>query len=223
MLITAFSMYNLKFLLFDTFRPDHLAFPLILLQVYFALSRRFAPLLLVTMLGCQIREFNAVPLLAYMFASVAAGEAPGTKERRRRITAEAVLSIVGLGLALILPRVLIPVSEDFQFASLTRWSASVLLAPFVLAAAGPCSRGCLRSPVLILGGPRNCWRRFPLCQRHAFWKPGARPVSEFPRRNGFRPVLSLPACASVDLARPAVRKAESAPPGRGPDPGIRLQ
>ncbi|MFH1185214.1 MAG: hypothetical protein V1755_09290 [Chloroflexota bacterium] len=37
-LITGFSLFHVKFLLFDTFRPDRLAYPPILLQAYFALT-----------------------------------------------------------------------------------------------------------------------------------------------------------------------------------------
>jgi len=36
MLVTAFSLFNVKFLVFDIYRPDHLAYALILLQTYFA-------------------------------------------------------------------------------------------------------------------------------------------------------------------------------------------
>ena len=70
MLVTAFSLYQVKFLLFDTFRPDHLAYPLILLQVYLAMTGRFWPLWVVTLIGCQVREFNAIPLAAYVAASL---------------------------------------------------------------------------------------------------------------------------------------------------------
>ena len=70
MLVTAFSLYHVKFLLFDTFRPDHLAYPLILLQIYLAMTGRFWPLWVVTLISCQIREFNALPLVAFSTASV---------------------------------------------------------------------------------------------------------------------------------------------------------
>ena len=39
MLVTALSLFNIKFLLFDIYRPDHLAYALILLQTYFAFEK----------------------------------------------------------------------------------------------------------------------------------------------------------------------------------------
>jgi hypothetical protein len=157
-LTTAFSLFNVKFLLFDTFRPDHLAFPLILLQAYFALTGRFAPLLMSTIIGCQIREFNAIPLLAYVYASIRSlGIAP-TIEARRRVAVETVLSAIGLGAALVLPRLLIPVNVDFQFATLTREGVlRALLAPLVLARDFnfAYSIAAYALPVLMLCGPRE--------------------------------------------------------------------
>ena len=132
-LVTAFSLFNVKFLLFDVYRPDHLAYALILLQTYFALERRFWPLLVSTMLACQVREFNTIPLLAYLFAlSKTQPDASGVR-RSRAVLSESLISTVGLVAALGLPRLLIPVGEDYQFASLTRDGLlRVLLAPFVL-------------------------------------------------------------------------------------------
>jgi hypothetical protein len=133
LLVTAFSLFNVKFLLFDVYRPDHLAYVLMLLQTYFALERRFWPLLLVTMLACQVREFNVVPLLAYLFAFSRTQPEASAVPKRRTMPSEVLISAVGLVAALGLPRLLIPVAEDYQFASLTRDGLlRMLLAPFVL-------------------------------------------------------------------------------------------
>ncbi|MBK9778946.1 MAG: hypothetical protein IPP55_02675 [Anaerolineales bacterium] len=67
LLVTAFSLFNVKFLIFDPFRPDHLAYALILLQTYFALKRKFLPLLLLTLIGSMLREFTLIPIFAYIF------------------------------------------------------------------------------------------------------------------------------------------------------------
>jgi len=158
MLATAFSLFNVKFLLFDTFRPDHLAYPLILLQAYFALTGRFVPLVISTIIGCQIREFNAIPLLAYMYASMRLLRADLTIATRRRVFVQTVISVIALGVALILPRVLIPIAEDFQFVSLTRDGVlRVLLAPLVLARDFNLAYSLVAYalPVLMLGGPRE--------------------------------------------------------------------
>ena len=98
MLVTAFSLYHVKFLLFDTFRPDHLAYPLILLQIYLAMTGRFWPLWVVTLISCQIREFNALPLVAFSTASVwAVARRLKQHDRRRAVYQHALISAVGLG------------------------------------------------------------------------------------------------------------------------------
>lgn len=157
MLVAAFSLFQVKFLLFDPYRPDHLAYPLILLQTYFALTGRFTPLLISTMIGCQIREFNAIPLLAYLYADLRVAEAVSTESRRRQ-TSDMVIGIAGLAVALLVPRMLIPVVEDFQFVSLTRDGIMrAVLAPFVLARDANFIYTTLAYglPLLMLASPRE--------------------------------------------------------------------
>lgn len=161
MFVVAFSLFNVKFLMFDPFRPDHLAYPLILLQAYFALSGQFAPLLAATIIGSQIREFNVVPLVAYLYASVRGAGSQSTSPARRRTFIEIVVSIGALGAALVLPRVLIPIVEDFQFAGFSRDGLlRPLLAPFILArdANFMYSMAAYMLPVLMLAGPREVFR-----------------------------------------------------------------
>lgn len=133
MLTTAFSLFNVKFLLFDVYRPDHLAYALILLQSYLALKRKFLPLLLTTVVASQIREFNIIPLIAYLvaFSRTTGSVSPGRPAPTGRV--QAIASVLALVVAVGLPRVLIPVTEDFQFADLTRGGLlRMLLAPLVL-------------------------------------------------------------------------------------------
>ena len=126
LIVTAFSLFNVKFLLFDVYRPDPLAYGLILLQTYFAFEGRFLPLFLTTLVALQVREFNLVPLIAYHFTF-----APGRD--RRTFLKEIVLSALGLTLAIGLPRLLIPVNENYQFADLSADGIlRALLAPLVL-------------------------------------------------------------------------------------------
>jgi hypothetical protein len=134
MLVTSFSLFHVKFLLFDTFRPDHLAYPLIVLQVYLGLKRKFWPLWMVTLVACQVREFNAVPLVAWVFVALWEARASGRGDGRGRATEQALISVLGLAVALLLPRVLIPIAEDYQFASLTEDGLlRAVLAPLILA------------------------------------------------------------------------------------------
>jgi hypothetical protein len=112
MFVTAFSLFNVKFLLFDIYRPDHLAYALILLQTYFAFEKKFLPLLITTIIASQIREFNIIPLVAYLFATWRADERPANI---RRIFFSALFVLP----AIILPRVLIHVTENYQIVGLS--------------------------------------------------------------------------------------------------------
>jgi hypothetical protein len=112
MLATAFSLYNVKFLLFDVYRPDHLAYAVILLQTYLAFREKFTPLLITTVLGVQLREFSVLPMVAYLAAFA-------FRKDRPTFLREAIVSALGVGMAVALPRLLIPVSENFDFASLS--------------------------------------------------------------------------------------------------------
>ncbi|HEX8993004.1 MAG TPA: hypothetical protein VF784_15085 [Anaerolineales bacterium] len=126
LIVTAFSLFNVKFLFFDLYRPDHLAYALILLQTYLAFKRKFVPLLVVTLIASQVREFNIIPLIAYLAAFLRDKDRPA-------VVREVSVSIVALILAIGLPRLLIPVAENFQFAALSRNGIlRVLIAPLVL-------------------------------------------------------------------------------------------
>jgi hypothetical protein len=107
MLVVAFSMYNLKYLLFDVYRVDSLGYAIILLCAWFALKGQFFRLLLITMLGLQVREFVAVPLLAFVVAQLWQG---GVGKSLRYI----LISLAGLFIAGGLPRLLIPVVGNEQ-------------------------------------------------------------------------------------------------------------
>ncbi|MBI3172776.1 MAG: hypothetical protein HYZ25_03585 [Chloroflexi bacterium] len=127
MLVTGFSLFHVKFLLFDVFRPDHLAYAFILLATWLAAQRRFTPLLIVTLIASQFREFTIVPLIAYLFSFAR------TESARHKLYAQVGLSILGLVLALGLPRLILPIEADFQFISLTPDGIlRGVLAPFII-------------------------------------------------------------------------------------------
>jgi hypothetical protein len=113
MLVTAFSLFNVKFLLFDIYRPDHLALALILLQTYFAFEKKFLPLLITTLIASQIREFNIIPLAAYLIAN-------WHSEERTTSIKYIFFSTILLLPAIVLPRVLIPVTENYQIVGLSQ-------------------------------------------------------------------------------------------------------
>lgn len=113
MMVTTLSLFNVKFLLFDPYRPDHLAYALILLQTYFAFEKKFLLLLFTTLIASQIREFNIIPLVAYMIAS-------WPSQERMAFIKSSLLSILFLLPAILLPRILIPVTENYQIVGLSQ-------------------------------------------------------------------------------------------------------
>ena len=124
-LVTAFSLFNVKFLLFDIYRPDHLAYALILLQTYFAFEKKFLPLLVTTLIASQIREFNIIPLVAYLIASWHSQEHP-------IFIRDIFFSALFMIPAIILPRVFIPVTENYQIVNLSQNGIlTALLLPLV--------------------------------------------------------------------------------------------
>ena len=128
MVVVAFSMYNMKFLLFDVYRADTLAYAIILLCTWLALKRRFIPLLFVTILGLQVREFVAVPLLASLAIRL-------QHEGIRKSLRDTVIALLGLFIAVGLPRMFIPIvanEQDVQgigqlLYSLSLWKRDVNL------------------------------------------------------------------------------------------------
>ena len=125
MLVTALSLFNVKFLLFDIFRPDHLAYALILLQTYFAFEKKFLPLLITTIIASQIREFNIIPLVAYLIAS-------WYSEEHSTVIKRILFSAIFMLPAIILPRVLIPVTENYQIVGLSQdGMLTALLLPLI--------------------------------------------------------------------------------------------
>lgn len=113
LLVTGLSLFHVKFLLFDVYRPDHFAYAFLLLTAWLAWQGRFVPLLLVTLAASQFREFTILPLIAYLCSFA------WMNLDRRTFRIQAALSALGLALALGLPRLLLPVSQDFQFVSLS--------------------------------------------------------------------------------------------------------
>lgn len=103
--VTALSVWNVRFLTFDPYRPDPLAYPIIILASLAALKQRWGWVLVLTLLGSPFREFAVVPLLAVLATLMT------TKNwqtlRRLILPAVAVLAV-----SVVLPRALITVVED---------------------------------------------------------------------------------------------------------------
>lgn len=126
LLVTGLSLFHVKFLLFDVYRPDHFAYAFVLLGTYLAFQKKFAPLLIVTLIASQFREFTILPLIAYLFSIAQTAD-------RASFRLQVGLSTLGLLLALGLPRLLLPITEDYQFVNFTaNGILRGLLAPFIL-------------------------------------------------------------------------------------------
>ena len=112
MLSVAFSLYNLKYPLYDVYRPDILAYPIILVGTWFAFKDYFFPLLLTTMVGLQFREFVITSLLAYLATKLQG-------ERSKTLIRNVAISMAGLFIAIGIPRLLIPVIEHAEAVQLS--------------------------------------------------------------------------------------------------------
>ena len=230
LVVTAFSLFNVKFLLFDIYRPDHLAFAFILLQTYFALKRQYWPLLLSTAVAVQVREFNIAPLIAYLFILWSARREEDPARQRARVIQETLVSTLALILAFGVPRLLIPVAEDYQFASLTRDGLlRVLLAPFIL----PRDANFVYSvAAYLLAQPHDCRggrSGLGACSHryvHAALFAGLqwhRPPPEFSWRYGFLPIRFFPLPAAGGLCCTGGEAVTRAPTSRNAGGRFHLQ
>ena len=130
MLVVGLSFFNLRFLLYDIYRPDHLAYPMMLLALLALFRRQFVLCLLVSCIGILTREFLVIP--AALLALTLLGE--GVRERSWRKLAGLVVVMIAVGSVIALPRALIPVADSAQrFDPLNRPDAFVteLLFPWL--------------------------------------------------------------------------------------------
>jgi len=123
MLVTAFSMYNLKFLMFDVYRPDHLAYALMSLAVLALLSRHTVWCLVLSAIGLQTREYLAIPPLILALFSL--NEWWQNRAHKKPLLL-ATFSVLVTSLAVILPRLLIPVTESTQFIDPSNNPATIM-------------------------------------------------------------------------------------------------
>jgi len=120
MMSVAFSLYNVKYPLFDVYRPDNLAYPIILIAAWLALKDHFLPLLLTTMIGLQFREFAIVPLLAYLATKL-------QHQFDRRWVGNVMISMIGLFIAIGVPRLMIPAVEHAEAVQLSPTAISQVI------------------------------------------------------------------------------------------------
>lgn len=110
MLLVAFTFMNIKFLLFDVYRPDHMAYALVTLSVFFALTHRYYLLLITACVAVQFREFGILPLFSYGLFLI-------WKKDWKQILRIAIPTAAALFVAIALPRLLIQVQGSMQFVN----------------------------------------------------------------------------------------------------------
>jgi len=113
MLVVALARSQVKFLLFDHYRPDHLAYPLMVLAIFLLLEKRWWPCVLLSVIGLQIREFLIIPILItflYLLREIFLSQ---RLERRHGILNLAAMAVI-VALAIAIPRLLIEVEHHLQ-------------------------------------------------------------------------------------------------------------
>jgi hypothetical protein len=111
MLVVAFSLFNVKFLLFDPYRPDPLAYPLLLFAMILFLRRQYFGCILISIIGLFVREALILPILICMFYLLK--EWLQNRNKPQPLIQFGVIAVF-TALALVLPRALIPVHGTQQ-------------------------------------------------------------------------------------------------------------
>ncbi len=109
--IVAFTMYTLKFLMFNPYSDDTLGYPLLMLAVLFYLSKRYVLVLAVCYTGLFVREFLAIPVVLVSLDFLR----DYLKTRNMSDIIRAAFPILILGALIIASRLLIPVHKSYQF------------------------------------------------------------------------------------------------------------
>lgn len=126
-LAIALSLYNVRFLLFDVARPDHLAYPLMVVAMLAVFERRIALALVVSCAGLFVREFLAIPpaILTVMLLW------DYWQTRRPSRLAWAGLTVLMTAACILLPRLLIPIRISGQYLDPLNQSRDDLLTTLV--------------------------------------------------------------------------------------------
>ena len=111
MLVTAFSMLNVKFLLFDVFRPDHLAYPLMIVGILAITKEALGLIVLVSVVGLQVREFLVIPPVLFVYATVRRW---WHDRAQRGLLIKAVFVVFCVTISIVLPRALLSVVRSYQ-------------------------------------------------------------------------------------------------------------
>lgn len=137
MAVTVFSMYHVKFLMHDVYRPDNFAYALLIVGAWAILAKKRGIALLVVLVGVLLREFLLILAgLLLLQALWDLAQAGWSVIQRRQAWWGAVLHALWVGLILaavaavvLIPRRFIPVNSDIsllQMHSLGAFRASLV-------------------------------------------------------------------------------------------------
>lgn len=128
MVLVALSFYHVKYLLFDVYRPEHLAYGIITLAMLALFRGQRWACWLLSCVGLLIREFCIIPaflLLVQTLFSTFRPQFPVSEERKQappyamgRGWGGNMSILLLTGAMLLLPRLLIPVKETVIYAEL---------------------------------------------------------------------------------------------------------
>jgi hypothetical protein len=107
----AFSLDHVKYLLFDVYHSDQFAFPLICISILAFIKGKKAIAFWVAALGLFIREFLILPLIVLFVEEIRLFLATKSK----RTIMNLVMGIVCVSLIIMVPRLLIHVSDSWQY------------------------------------------------------------------------------------------------------------
>jgi len=110
-LVVIFSLFNVKFLMFDLYRPDPLAYSLLAFSLLALLSNVAWLAIVLSLVGLLIREVSIIPLLACIYQNIRLFISQKANKKPLWIS---LLIAAGIIITLGLPRALIPVTFTQQ-------------------------------------------------------------------------------------------------------------
>lgn len=116
---TLLSVWNVRFLMFDPFRPDHLAYPMVILASLAVARRRWGWVIALTLLGAPFREFTVIPLLAVIAVLILG------REWRGLLRWGAPFAVT-LAIAVVAPRLLITTVDSRQTVDVGSFDSDIV-------------------------------------------------------------------------------------------------
>jgi len=116
MVVIGFTFYHVKYLLFDVYRPDHLAYGLMSLAFLALLQRRYWLCIGLSAIGALTREFTLVPLALLIFQQMwwLVRDRDGRSQAFLRLLVSGLVIVI----CVVLPRLLIKVESTVIYATL---------------------------------------------------------------------------------------------------------